>query len=49
MEPCSLRGDSALDVRFKQYVSTNPALQKVLEWKPQYKEANYTHNNTDIW
>ena len=29
--------------RFKQYVSANPVLQKVLEEKPQIKEANYTH------
>ena len=35
--------------RFKQYISTNPALQKVLEGKPQPKEANNTHNSTDIW
>ena len=34
--------------RFKQYVSINPDLQKVLEGKPQPKEANYTHNNTGI-
>ena len=34
--------------RFKQYVATNPALQKVLEGKPQTKEANNTHNNTGI-
>ena len=34
--------------RFKQYISTNPALQKVLEGKPQPKEAKTTHNNTDI-
>ena len=31
--------------RFKQYLSTNPALQKVLEGKLQYKEANCTHKN----
>ena len=31
--------------RFKQYVSTNPAL---LEGKSQAKEANNTHNNTNI-
>ena len=34
--------------RFKQYISTNPALQKVLKEKLQSKEANYTHKNTDI-
>ena len=34
--------------RFKQYISTNPALQKVLEEKSQPKETNYTHNNTDF-
>jgi hypothetical protein len=33
-------------VKFKQYLSTNPALQKVLEGKPHSKEANYTHKNT---
>ena len=31
--------------RFKQYVATNSALQKVLEGKPQLKEANNTHNS----
>ncbi|MBV2133994.1 hypothetical protein KRX52_14530, partial [Pseudomonas sp. MAP12] len=31
--------------RFKQYVTTNPALQKVLEGKLQPKEINYTHKN----
>ena len=35
--------------RLKQYVSTNPAIQKVLEGKLQPKEANNIHNNTDIW
>ena len=34
--------------RFKQYVATNPALQKTLEVKSQTKEANNTHNNTSI-
>ena len=34
--------------RFKQYVATNPALQKILEGKSQTKEANNTHNNTSI-
>ena len=34
--------------RFKQYVATNPALQKLLEGKPQTKEANNIHNNTSI-
>ena len=33
---------------FKQYIATNPALQKVLEEKPQPKEANNTHNSTNI-
>ncbi|MBV2135169.1 hypothetical protein KRX52_20585 [Pseudomonas sp. MAP12] len=32
--------------RFKQYISTNPALQKVLEGKLQLNENNYTHKNT---
>ncbi|CAH7484839.1 AABR07011733.1 [Phodopus roborovskii] len=31
--------------RFSQYVSTNPALQKVLEGKFQPKEGNYAHKN----
>ena len=34
--------------RFKQYVATNPALQKILEEKPRTKKANNTHNNTSI-
>ena len=34
--------------RFKQCITTNPALQKILEGKPQTKEANNTHNNTGI-
>ena len=34
--------------RFKQYISTNPALQKILEGKSQTKEINNTHNNTSI-
>ena len=32
--------------KFEQYLSTNPALQKVLEGKIHPKEANYTQNNT---
>ena len=32
--------------RFNQYLSTNPAVQTVLEGKSQPKEANYTHKNT---
>ena len=34
--------------KFKQYVATNPALQKILEGKPQTKETNNTYNNTSI-
>ena len=37
--------------KFKQYVATNPALQKVIEGKSQPKEsnnANTTYNNSDI-
>ena len=34
--------------RFKQYVSTNPALQKILEGKLQPKEANYNQKNISI-
>ena len=33
--------------RFTQYISTNPALKKVLEGKHQPKEANFTHQLTD--
>jgi hypothetical protein len=32
--------------KFKQYLSINPALQKILERKLQYKEASYTQENT---
>ena len=32
--------------RFKQYLSTNLALQKVLEGKLQTKEVSYIHKNT---
>lgn len=32
--------------RFKQHVSTNPAIQKVLEGNPQPKEGNCIHKNT---
>ena len=37
--------------KFKQYVATNPALQKVIEGKSQPKEsniANTAYNNSDI-
>ena len=37
--------------KFKQYVATNPALQKVIEGKSQPKEsniANTVYNNSDI-
>ena len=33
--------------RFKQYLSMNLALQKVLEGKVKPKEISYTHKNTD--
>ena len=32
--------------KFKQYLSTNPALQRILEGKLQHKEGNYTQDNT---
>ncbi|MBV2150708.1 hypothetical protein KRZ98_21140, partial [Sphingobium sp. AS12] len=32
--------------RFKQYISTTPALQKVVEEKLHPNEHNYTHKNT---
>ena len=35
--------------RFKQYISTNPALQKVLERKLQPKEANWIPNQYSIF
>ena len=31
---------------FKQYLYTNPALQKVLEGQLQSQEVNYNHQNT---
>ncbi len=34
--------------KFKQYVATNPALQKVIEGKSQTKEPNNDHNNSNI-
>ena len=34
--------------KFKQYIATNPALQKVIEGKSQHKEANSDHNISDI-
>ena len=34
--------------KFKQYVGTNSALQKVVEGKSQTKESNKAHNNSDI-
>ena len=37
--------------KFKQYVATNPALQKVIERKSQPKESNIAitaYNNPDI-
>jgi hypothetical protein len=30
----------------KNSLSTNVALQKILEWKLQHKENNYTQENT---
>jgi hypothetical protein len=32
--------------KFKQYVSTNPAPQRILERKLQYKESIYTKEKT---
>ena len=34
--------------KFKQYVFANPGIQKVLEEKPQPKEATCTHKITGI-
>ena len=34
--------------KFKQYVATNPTLQKVIGGKSQTKESNNAHNNSDI-
>ena len=33
-------------INFKQYLSTDLSLLKVLEGKQQLKEVNYTHKNT---
>jgi hypothetical protein len=33
--------------KFKQYLSTNPALQKILKGKLQPKVANYPQENTE--
>ena len=33
-------------MEFKQYLFTNPALQKILEGQLQPKEVNYTQVNT---
>jgi hypothetical protein len=32
--------------KFKQYISTNPALQRTLEEKLQHKEGTYTKEKT---
>ena len=32
--------------KFKQYLSTNPALPKTIEGKLQYKGGNYSHTHT---
>jgi hypothetical protein len=29
--------------KFKQYISTNPSLQRIMKGKFQHKEGNYTH------
>jgi hypothetical protein len=29
-------------IKFTQYLSTNPALQRIIDGKPQNKEGNYT-------
>ena len=36
-------------IKFKQYLYTNPALQKILEEKLQPKEANYTQEKKKKW
>ena len=33
--------------RFSEYLATNPALHKVLEWKLQPKDVSSIHKNTD--
>ena len=35
-----------IQTKFKQYLSTNPALQRILEGKLQHNEANKTQENT---
>lgn len=32
--------------KFKQYLSTNPDLQRTLKWKPQSEEVNHTSEDT---
>jgi hypothetical protein len=34
--------------KFKQYLSTNPLLQRILEGKFQHMEGNYTQENTKL-
>jgi hypothetical protein len=34
------------ETRFKQYLSTNPALQRILKGQLQYKEGNYTQEKS---
>jgi hypothetical protein len=33
--------------KFKQYLSTNPTQQRILEWNLQHKEGNYTQENIE--
>jgi hypothetical protein len=45
----TINGESHIchdNVKFKQYLSTNPGQNKVLELKLQYKDVKYNHGNT---
>jgi hypothetical protein len=35
-------------MKFKQYLSNYPSLQRILEGKIQHKEGNYTHKSQEI-
>jgi hypothetical protein len=39
---------SRTKIKFKQYLSTNPALPRIMEGKLQYKEDFYNQENQEI-
>jgi hypothetical protein len=43
-----INGESKIldEKKFKQYLSINPVLQRILEGKLQYKHGNYTEETT---